>query len=187
MDIKNQQGTTLIELLVAMAIIGIMSAIFVSQINLTDNEELNMVTERVAADLKQVRNLATSRVINDQNVYPTGGYGIYFDDTKNTINYSYYVLFADDGVIGYDANTDVIISKYIFPNSDLTVDPKAGGHKDTFYFIFVNEHTIATDIDLVDDAYDIIMQLSGNTNTIKITDPANDGSTWGNMNILYGE
>src|SRR3989339_760540 len=80
MAIKNQLGTTLIELLVAIAIIGIMSGIFVAQISLTDGEELNLVTERVAADLKQIRNLATSRGINENNVYPAGGYGIYFQD-----------------------------------------------------------------------------------------------------------
>ena len=188
MDIKNQLGTTLIELLVAMAIIGIMSAIFVSQISLTDGEELNLVTERVAADLKQIRNLATSRVINEQNIYPPGGYGIFVKNYYGSDN-SYYILFADSGEAGYQSANDVIISKYVFPNNNLTIYPKENEDKDTFYFTFINEHETSTDLsNSSPDGYSILIKFraSGSTNMIRISDPAADTYTWGNINILYG-
>lgn len=191
MGIKNQQGTTLIELLVAMAIIGIMSAIFVAQISLTDGEELNMVTERVAADLKQIRNLSTSRVINENNIYPPGGYGMYFnDDSEHKGINSYYILFADDGTNpGYQAAEDVIISKYIFPNKDLTIYPKLEASGQEFVFTFINEHEAYTDIEPKDDGYVMNIQFQDKPpiNAILISDPAADDYVWGNINILYGE
>lgn len=186
MAIKNQQGTTLIELLVAMAIIGIMSAIFVSQINLTDGEELNMVTERVAADLKQIRNLSTSRVINEDNIYPLGGYGMYFD---NSGEYAYYILFANDIKNGYDPEYDVIVSKYIFPNKEIRVYPKSEESTQQFVFAFINEHEAYTDIERKPGGleYSISLDLNGARNTIAVSDPSEDDYVWGNVNILYGE
>lgn len=189
MDIRNQLGTTLIELLVAMAIIGIMSGIFVSQISLTDGEELNMVTERVAADLKQVRNLATSRVINENNIYPPGGYGVYFVDSNMLIgDAAYYILFADSGEhTGYQPTEDTIISKYVFPNNSLTIYPKESENKNNFYFTFLNEHTTNTDLENYPPyGYSMVIKLGTAFNTIRISDPAADTYTWGNINILYG-
>ena len=188
MAIKNQLGTTLIELLVAIAIIGIMSGIFVAQISLTDGEELNLVTERVAADLKQIRNLATSRVINENNVYPAGGYGIYFQDYDGTGDSAYYILYADSGAPGYQSADDVIISKYILPDAGLTIFPFEYETTDQFYFTFVNEHESQTDIPpKVSLGYSIRLNFKGQstTNAILISDPAADTYTWGNINISY--
>lgn len=187
MVIKNQQGTTLIELLVAMAIIGIMSAIFVAQISLTDGEELNMVTERVAADLKQIRNLSTSRVINENNIYPPGGYGMYFDDTQDKGN-SFYVLYADNGVNpNYQSDQDAIISKYIFPDNNIRVYPMLESEGQTFYFAFVNEHEVSTNVSPKEpDGYSINIIIDAAPNTVLISDPADDDYAWGNINILYG-
>lgn len=189
MVIKNQLGTTLIELLVAIAIIGIMSGIFVAQISLTDSEELNLVTERVAADLKQIRNLATSRVINENNVYPAGGYGINFVDSDQMFGETaYYILYADSGVAGYQSADDVIISKYIFPNDDLTIYPKENEANNDFYFTFINEHETVTDlVNSPPDGYSMLIKFraGGPINTIRISDPAADTYTWGNINISY--
>lgn len=57
---NNQFGVTMIELLIAIAIIGIMTSIAVVRISLTDDEVLRQATEQTAADLKQIRNLAAS-------------------------------------------------------------------------------------------------------------------------------
>lgn len=185
--VLDNKGTTLVELLVAMAIIGIMSGIFIAQINLSDEEQLAMVTERTAADLKQIRNLATSRVINEDNIYPLGGYGIYFDDTQAEGN-SFYILYADNGVTpSYQLSEDAIISKYIFPDNQIRVYPMLENTGQTFYFAFVNEHEVSTNVVPKEpDGYSIGLRGDLITNTILISDPADDDYTWGNINILYG-
>ena len=147
MALRNEQsGVTLIELLVAIAVIGIMTGIFVMQVSVSDNEQVEVITEKVASDVRQIRNLAASRVIGEDNQYPTGGYGMYFQD-RNVTDPAYYVVFADDGQnIGYQSDEDSSMAKYIFPDQNVTVYPSDLPDTNTFYFTFIREHVATTSV-----------------------------------------
>ncbi len=162
---NNQFGVTMIELLIAIAIIGIMTSIAVVRVSLTDNEVLRQATEQTAADLKQIRNLAASRVINENSQYPEGGYGVFFHD-KTDDDRAYYILFADNGHEGFqdyscqidpgscppacsgycDAGAtfvpDSIIKKYIY-NEDLEI-AMHGLPDEYFFYTFQTEHMATT-------------------------------------------
>lgn len=155
---KNQKGLTFIELMVAIAIIGIISAIFVFYIKGTDRERVEMVTEQIAADAKYVRNLATSRTTYDFGdgngpVFPPGGYGIEFNDFDNG-NPAEYFVFVDKAIDGddlgaykadYDPLIDGLIKHVILDDADLRLDDTSGT-KTYFYFTFLEENKVATNM-----------------------------------------
>jgi prepilin-type N-terminal cleavage/methylation domain-containing protein len=195
---NNQFGVTMIELLIAIAIIGIMTSIAVVRISLTDDEVLRQATEQTAADLKQIRNLAASRVINENSQYPEGGYGIFFQD-KMLDDPAYYVLFADNGHEGFqdytcridpgscpstcsgycDADIDTfvpdsIIKKHIY-NEDLEISMH-GLTNDHFFYTFQTEHTATTTYSGVNSFNLDINYPSVDTYSVLIADenPADD-------------
>ncbi|MCB9802851.1 type II secretion system protein [Candidatus Nomurabacteria bacterium] len=204
---RNHLGTTLIELLVAVAIIGIMTSIFVVQVRLSDAEKLHQATEQTAADLKQLRNLTISRVINENNSFPIGGYGIFFDDASSP---SSYTIYADNGHAGYqdygcegliatcpaycnnycesspDFVPDAEIKKYLY-DDDITVYPKdLGEGTNIFYYNFTSEHTATTSYS-ADESLEIILKNTANlqTSQVDILDLSDDGYVWGNIRVQY--
>ena len=187
-QLNKQSGTTLMELLVAIAIIAIMTGIFISQIRISDQEQLETITERVAADLRQLRNLSASRVIGENNQYPVGGYGIAFQDYNGIDTPSYYILFADDGQnIGYDPTEDDLIAKYTFPVTDITVYPANSSNVDQFFYTFITEHTSTTSVPYTGDGFLVTIDdvLNSYKGEIKISDSASDGYIWGNVAVNY--
>ncbi len=188
---NNQFGVTMIELLIAIAIIGIMTSIAVVRISLTDDEVLRQATEQTAADLKQIRNLAASRVINENSQYPEGGYGIFFQD-KVLDDPAYYVLFADNGHEGFqdyscrvdsgcpatcsgycdgDIDTfvpDAIIKKHIY-NEDLEISMH-GLTNDHFFYTFQTEHMATTTYSGVNSFNLDINYPSVDTYSVRISD-----------------
>ena len=183
--LKKQSGTTLMELLVVISIIGIMTGIMVISVRQTDTEELKAVAERVVADFKQIRNLAASHVINEDNEYPAGGYGIYFDDSTTP---SEYIIFADDGQNpGYQDTEDSMINKVLFSDDDLTIKPIPGNYNIQFYFTFITEHTANTDIPYADHAAGSIEieNASSDKAIISVYDLIDPSFIWGNISVEY--
>lgn len=203
---NNQQGTTLIELLVVIAIIGIMTSIFVVQIRLSASETLHQATEQTASDLKQLRNLTISRVINENNTFPVGGYGVFFNDA---VSPSYYVIYADNGHAGFqdyscqvvscpaacnnycdsDPNTfvpDATIKKYIY-DSDITIYPtNVGFPGSTFFYNFTSEHTATTSYSGGESlGVTIENTADGSTSEVDVLDYSADGYIWGNIRAVY--
>jgi prepilin-type N-terminal cleavage/methylation domain-containing protein len=186
---NNQSGTTLIELLVAISIIAIMTGIFMSQVRISDKEQLEIVVERLAADFRQLRNLSASRVIGDDNQYPAGGYGIAFEDYDG-VQPSSYVIFADDGQnIGYLAAEDDLISGYTFPETGLTVYPSDVTGNNSFFYTFITEHSATTTIPASGEGFTVAVEDGdiGYRGRVVVSDTAQDGYIWGNIAVIYSE
>ncbi|MDP2812798.1 MAG: prepilin-type N-terminal cleavage/methylation domain-containing protein [bacterium] len=143
---QNRAGLTLMEILIAIAIISIMSSFFIISISKTDLEaEIVIENEKLMADIRYARNLAMSRTVHDFGAgaqYPAGGYGIYFEDLA-TAN-AKYIIFADAGTAGL-TNEDYKIKETILSNSAIELNDYVAD-KSNFYFTFVTENQVNTNM-----------------------------------------
>ncbi len=124
--VRDTRGTTLVEILVSVAIIGILSSVFFVNVRSSDREILMSHAEQLASDLRQVRNLAISRTIYDMESglkYPNGGYGIDVD-TDNKFKYK---IFAenDPDDYGFD-DDDELIEEVKFDNNIEIINEATG-------------------------------------------------------------
>ena len=125
--VRDTRGTTLVEILVSVAIIGILSSVFFVNVRSTDREILMSYAEQLASDLRQVRNLAISRTIYDMEdglKYPNGGYGI----DVNTDTYFKYKIFAESSLddYGFDINDDEVIEEVKFADNIKIINEETG-------------------------------------------------------------
>ncbi|MFH1428476.1 MAG: prepilin-type N-terminal cleavage/methylation domain-containing protein [Candidatus Margulisiibacteriota bacterium] len=91
-QVKNLTGFTLIELLVSVAIITIMSGLFMVNYHGTNKRsELNIVKQKLASDIRLAQNYSLGSKTYDGVTTPSGGWGIHFDLTDPT----HYIIFAD--------------------------------------------------------------------------------------------
>ena len=99
----NKNGFTLIELIIVMAIMGIMFAVTVPQYSkYRDSKALSLGEEQVVNDIRMVQNYAYSILKNDGS-FPVGGYGINFSKNSNE-----YIIFADgDGNMEYNGASEI--------------------------------------------------------------------------------
>ncbi len=175
--IKDRRGTTLVEIVVSVAIIGILSSVFLVSIRTSDREVLRIAAEQLAADLRQIRNRAFSRSVYDMAgtiEYPQGGYGIAGIAAGNG-----YYLFAENGNSpNYQASEDELIKEVIL-NSDFFISK---GNNPSFYLTFLTEHNISSTGDLTDP---IKVEYNGEYINISIDYGGEEGNYWGN--IVVGE
>jgi len=162
--IYNQKGLTFIELMIAIAIIAIISAMSVLYIRGDIKNEVDIVTDQFAADIRYTRNLAVSRTTFDfsidttkpqnvqdlGNIFPPGGYGIVLDKTAGT-----YKIFADSGIDGadantiskgYDSDTDVVIRIETLDNSLIKLGDANNDGSTSNYFSFKAENDLDTNL-----------------------------------------
>lgn len=131
------KGFTLIEALIVIAIIGLMSVFYVVNLRPDTEELLKMDTTRLAADIRYVRSLATSRVTYNNGIFPMGGYGIVFYNRDGSSK-SFYQLYA--GNYGNTANIikTVELSDSAFhlldPNSSTYTSDINVNYTRSFYF-----------------------------------------------------
>jgi len=180
MDLDNK-GTTLIEILVSVAIIGIMSSIFLVNIRTTDRERLTIAAEQLAADLRQIRNMSASRSIYDMSgilEYPQGGYAL---EKNNDKSYFIYADNSNDGVGDYyNTNEDELIKEVNFEG---VIIENYTGNPISYYFKFIKDHEINTNLTW-EDTYGYAIKLSLDTYSILVSlnyNPANNG--WGNIEV----
>jgi prepilin-type N-terminal cleavage/methylation domain-containing protein len=149
--LRNQKGLTFIELMIAIAIIVIISSISVLYIRGDIIDEIEMTTDQLAADIRLTRNMAVSRTTYDFGggaglEYPAGGYGIYTDKAAGT-----YTIFAESsapGVAdGYDVGDDGIVKVVTLENNLIKI---GDAYKDSVaansYFTFKSETEATTDL-----------------------------------------
>ena len=195
---KNRAGFTLMEVLIAIAIISIMSSFFIISISKNDLEaEIVIENEKLMADIRYARNLAMSRTVHDFGTgeqYPAGGYGIYFEDLSTAS--AKYIVFADAGTLGF-ANEDYVIKETIISNSAIELNDYIAD-RSNFYFTFVTENQVNTNMALsVRNTYEVEMlnrgpgyPTSGYRSVINIGERSLNSANeleyvWGNIGYAY--
>lgn len=160
---SNQKGLTFIELMIAIAIIVIISAISVVYIKGTVKDEVERITDQLAADIRYTRNLAVSRTVFDfatfstnpsvtalGEIYPPGGYGISIDKAAGL-----YKIFVDSGIdgsdsgnsaLGYDTDTDPVIKTETLTNSLIKFGDLNNTSSNNNYFSFKSENSLDTNL-----------------------------------------
>lgn len=93
----NKNGFTLIELIIVMAIIGIIAGIVLPSYNKArNNKDLLLGREQVSGDIRMAQNYSYN-TLKFGAAFPEGGYGIHFD-ISGTGNPKKYIIFADKGL-----------------------------------------------------------------------------------------
>jgi|GEM_PF-2294596 len=145
---RSQSGLTYIELLIAIGVIAILSAISITYIRSNAQEDVRRATEQLASDIRLARNMSISRTTYDFGagpVYPEGGYGIYFNDPATADQLSYYILYAGVGANGFDINVDKVIKRVDLPKTRLEIND-INSTAAAFYFAFSTENSISTNL-----------------------------------------
>ncbi len=201
----SQSGLTYIELLVAIGIIAILSALSMFYIKTNTREDVRRATEQLAADIRLARNMAISRTITSfgdgTTEYPEDGYGIYFRDSDVSGQVSYYILYAGRGNDGFDGGSsnggDKIIKKVDLPKSNLKIND-VNSFAAQGYFAFYTENSISTSLgkDMLSRYIIEILDpcvvtntngtcLSGYRGVINLGEKSGDQYTMSNVGVSY--
>ena len=193
--LKDNKGLTFVELMVAIAVIAIISSMFVINIQESKKQQIERSSQKMAADVRYVRSLAISRTVyqfsgqtEEEAIYPPGGYGVFFTQTPTPDR---YYVYADNGAqVGFQWGQDEWIS-YV-DLQDLEIVDKSNGNAGTFYFAFSTESEINTNITQSSDSK-FIVQLreeiesgTGLQGTLTLGEYSNDGYIWSNLGEAYG-
>lgn len=101
----KKSGFTLVELMVVMAIIGIMSAVVILQHKGYRDSKALILGEKQVINEIRITQGKTYHILSDEGSFPRGGYGIRF--SKNATN---YIVFADNNNNAvYDAGEELEI------------------------------------------------------------------------------
>jgi prepilin-type N-terminal cleavage/methylation domain-containing protein len=90
----NQRGFTVVEMIIVLAIIGVISSIVIFNVNTErQNSALFRTAQKLSLDLRRAQNFALSSKTYKTSGVPCG-WGIHFNGTGSTS----YVIFADSAV-----------------------------------------------------------------------------------------
>jgi prepilin-type N-terminal cleavage/methylation domain-containing protein len=153
--LKNKQGFTFMELLIVVAIIAVITTIFVVNIRNNDDKKLALAADELASDIRFARNLALSRTAYDFEdgngpVYPVNGYGVDFRPASGGLA-AFYFIYADKGpTFGYNTPEGDQDMKRIYLEdtawqfNDVNKEPWVSTQ--SFRFNFVIEDEITTNL-----------------------------------------
>lgn len=198
--IKNNQAFSLMELLVVIGIMVILTSATIASIHFNRHQKVRQLSEMVASDIRLVRNMVTSRVVNPTfGAYPPGGYGMVMYAVGSTEN-SYYTIFAESGDSdGYQAGQDVEVKTVVFdePRYRIMDRNNPEDFEWSFYFTFLDEHSSVDNmmfhpeqkfLVLVADPYPGYPYRHGATGyagTIIVGELDEQGYTWSNLGTTY--
>lgn len=200
--IKNKNGFSLMELLVVIGIMVILTSATIASVYFNRHQKLRQLAEMVASDIRLVRNMVTSRVVNPTlGKYPDGGYGMVMYAVGSTEN-SYYTIFAESGdQDGYQAGQDVEVKTVVFdePRYRIIDRNNPENFEWSFYFTFLDEHSSIDNMQfhpeqkflvMVVDPYPGYPYRHGDTGyggTIIVGELDEQGYTWSNLGTTYGD
>ena len=191
MRANYNSGFTLIEAMVVIVIIVLISVFFVVIMKPDTIALLKMDTTRLAADIRYVRSMATTRATYDGS-FPSDGYGIVFQNGNGTTEKSYYKLYAGSNLLktvylsnvafrlvdpneGYPFAIDITTEKKFFfktENSVVASGFKLSATGDYQIDIYCNIGTIAT-------------ELVYYKSQITLGQKTSDNFTWSNLATIY--
>lgn len=193
----NKRGFTLMELMVAIAVIAVISAVSVLYVRGNINDEVEMYAQELSSDLKLARNMAVSRTVYDFGgtvgaIYPPGGYGVYINNPADG-SANYYIIYADSGTAdGYNSTEDPTIKRVNIDNTDIGLDDF--NNSDTsHYFAFKSENEASTDF-VADDYgnYELLVRYpgpgypeKGYQAVLHLGEISDDAYIWSNIGIQY--
>jgi type II secretory pathway pseudopilin PulG len=179
-------GFTLIEAMAVIVIIGIMSVFFVVNTKPDQIALLKMDTTRLAADIRYIRSMATTRTTYNGS-YPSDGYGIIFYNKDGSINKSYYELYAGSNLLKtvYLAN---VAFRFVDPNLEY---PTAINITTPKKFFFKTENKVVSDLtpsasgEYKIDIYYAYTLKAYYKSQITIGQKTSDEFTWSNLATTY--
>jgi prepilin-type N-terminal cleavage/methylation domain-containing protein len=191
---SDQRGLTFIELMIAIAIIVIISAVSVAYIRGDVVDEVESYTDQLAADIRYTRNLAVSRTSYDFGggagpEFPPGGYGIVINQGANDS----YTIFADSGDDGYQAGADKVIKTIVIENTAIILDDaNRASVLSSNYFTFKSENEAETDLELSSvNKYEIRVdyQVEGASykGILSLGEESNEGFVWVSLGKSFQE
>jgi type II secretory pathway pseudopilin PulG len=179
-------GFTLLEAMMVIVIIGIMSVFFVVNTRPNQFALLRMDTTRLAADIRYIRSMATTRAAYNGS-YPADGYGIIFYNKDGSINKSYYELYAGSNLLKtvYLAN---VAFRFVDPNLEY---PTAINITTPKKFFFKTENKVVSDLtpsasgEYKIDIYYAYVVGAYYKSQITIGQKTSDEFTWSNLATTY--
>lgn len=179
-------GFTLIEAMAVIVIIGLISVFFVVNTKPDQFALLKMDTTRLAADIRYIRSMATTRATYNGS-YPADGYGIIFYNKDGSINKSYYELYAGSNLLKtvYLAN---VAFRFVDPNLEY---PTAINITTPKKFFFKTENKVVSDLtasasgEYKIDIYYAYSVGAYYKSQITIGQKTSDDFTWSNLATTY--
>lgn len=123
-SLRNQKGIGLLELLIVIAIIGIMSLIVVpSYVNYKKEKAMSFARTQISNNIRMVHSYTLSAVKLPGGTFPPyGGYGIHFMESSGSQTGKEYMLFADKMANGFYDSGDVDIERISLPSGITITD-----------------------------------------------------------------
>lgn len=111
---NNRQGTTLVELLLSLAIIGVLIGMTVSNFHGGGkNESVRLAARLGETALRQAQTMTLTGALHN-GAFPSGGYGVRFDVSAPAI----LVFFADNNNNHvFDAGEEIIVERKTLPSN----------------------------------------------------------------------
>ncbi len=134
---KHHFGFTLLEMLIVIAIVAILSSVYIANVRMSNFQKLKIAGEKMASDINYTRSMAISRAVY-KGTYP-GSYGIIFYNGDGGSVASYYVIYA--------GNKNNVIKRVTLPDKSFRlVDPNMSpfdiNYNGYVYLSFISENKI---------------------------------------------
>lgn len=196
--LAKQAGVTILELMMVIAVMAILSAGFYVGTVQSKKEKLKDATEKLTANLKVIRNLASAKAVykfsgQENASFPAGGYGLDIDNSGSQLT---YVIYADNGSgDGYSSIQDEIIVGPEVLDADIDLVDSASHNHNGFFMAMTSDRDVVTDmVANAENKYEITLRWAGTgypnnglDADLVMGELNNDGSFVSNVGYIYSD